>query len=167
MQSAECRVPFESLRALSMVEGQNGRRTEGVAGNACRLPGRRSLREKGSFEGTGTPKGSNGKQGPQGGPTANRDPKGVQRRTRTLRLATLRSLRQTQGRPLAPFDFAALAQDKQDKQDKCRRKAAPRSRPCRDSGRPEVLEGRKTEISMGFPEVPGKLAELKNDCDGT
>jgi len=36
---------------------------------------------KGSFEGTGTPKGSNVKQGPQGGPTSNRDPKGVQRQT--------------------------------------------------------------------------------------
>ena len=49
---------------------------------------------KGSFEGTGTPKGSNGEHGPQGGPTANKDqrgptsnmdPKGVQRRTRTPR----------------------------------------------------------------------------------
>jgi len=36
---------------------------------------------KGSFEETGTPKGSNVKQGPQRGPTANRDPKGVQHQT--------------------------------------------------------------------------------------
>ena len=38
VQNVECRVPFESLRALSMVEGQNERRTDGVAGNHGRLP---------------------------------------------------------------------------------------------------------------------------------
>ncbi|GAH66747.1 unnamed protein product [marine sediment metagenome] len=67
---------------------------------------------KGSFEGTGTPKGSNVKQGP------------------------FDSLR------FAPFDFAALAQDKQDK------------------GWPEGLQrqtrrNRKTESSVVFPEFPG------------
>jgi hypothetical protein len=40
---------------------------------------------KGVQRRTWTPKGSNGEHGPQGGPTANMDPKGVQRQTWTPR----------------------------------------------------------------------------------
>ena len=59
-----------------------------------------------------------------------------------------RSLRQTQGRPLAPFDFAALAQDKQDKG----RKSENRNQRC-----PPNSSLESSQLSSMSPELRSRL----------
>ena len=70
-------APFDKLRAGRSLRTRQGKR-ECLSPKIGTCP-RKSA--KGVQRQTGTPRGSNVKQGPQGGPTANRDPKGVQHHT--------------------------------------------------------------------------------------